>query len=74
MKAAPSREAQREVGIEIAKKTLAEVQDHPRIKGAYVFPPFGSYRAVLRVVEGIIEPPADAEDVRPPVARRRKIG
>ena len=70
MKAAPTREAQRQVGIEIARKTLQEVHDHPRIRGAYVFPPFGSYKAVLRVVGDLITPPPDAEAVRPPVVRR----
>ena len=72
IKAAPSREAQREVGIEVARRTLFEVRDHPRIRGAYVFPPFGSNRAVLRVLEGIIEPPDDADAVAPPRARRVK--
>lgn len=66
IKAAPSREAQREVGIDVARRTLFEVRDHPRIRGAYVFPPFGSYRAVLRVLDGIIEPPGDADSIPPP--------
>lgn len=47
IRAAPSREAQREGGIELARETLLEVMNHPRIRGAYVFPPFGSYRAGL---------------------------
>lgn len=55
MRAAPSREAQREVGIEVARETLAAVKAHPRVKGVYVYPPFGSYRAVLRVLEGIVD-------------------
>lgn len=64
--AAPTREAQRQVGIEVAREALMAVKEHPRVRGTYVFPPFGSYRAVLRVLDGIIEPPADAEDVPPP--------
>lgn len=48
---APSRDAQREIGIEIARDTLAEVYRHPRVRGAYIYPPFGSYKAVMRVVE-----------------------
>jgi homocysteine S-methyltransferase len=48
---APTRDAQREVGIEVAREALAEVMDHPRIQGAYIYPPFGSYKAVLKVIE-----------------------
>lgn len=64
IKAAPSREAQREVGMQVAREALLEVKAHPRVRGVYVYPPFGSYRAVLRVLDGIIEPPDDADTVR----------
>jgi methionine synthase I (cobalamin-dependent)/5,10-methylenetetrahydrofolate reductase len=47
---APTKEAQRAVGIEVARETLAAVYKHPRINGAYIYPPFGSYKAVLDVV------------------------
>ena len=63
LRAAPSREAQREVGMQVAREALLEVKSHPRVRGAYVYPPFGSYRAVLRVLDGIIEPPTDADEV-----------
>ncbi|MEC8422706.1 MAG: bifunctional homocysteine S-methyltransferase/methylenetetrahydrofolate reductase, partial [Myxococcota bacterium] len=63
IKAAPSREAQREVGMRVAREALLEVKAHPRVRGVYVYPPFGSYRAVLRVLEGIIDPPVDADDI-----------
>ena len=53
--AAPSKQEQRQVGIAIAHETLASLRDHPRIRGAYIYPPFGSYRAVLRVVEGLLD-------------------
>jgi homocysteine S-methyltransferase len=53
--AAPSKEAQRQTGVEIAHKTLKSLRHHPRIQGAYIFPPFGSYRAVLKVVDGLID-------------------
>lgn len=66
IRAAPSREAQREVGIEVARQTLLEVRDHPRVRGVYVYPPFGSYQAVLRVLDGVITPHADAGQVAPP--------
>jgi len=54
--AAPSRDAQREIGIEVAQETLRAVQGDPRIQGAYIFPPFGSYRAVVRVLEALERP------------------
>ncbi len=57
---AGDRDAQREVGIESAREALAEVMHHPRIKGVYIYPPFGSYKAVLRVVEVL-------KDRRPPL-------
>ena len=53
--AAPSKEAQRELGIKIAHETLSALRDHPRIRGAYIYPPFGSYRAILRVIDGLID-------------------
>jgi len=65
IKAAPTRQAQRKVGMQVAREALLEVKEHPRVKGVYVYPPFGSYRAVLRLLEGIIEPPADADTVAP---------
>lgn len=49
--AAPTRDAQREVGIEVAREALSLVASHPRIQGTYVYPPFGSYKAVLKVIE-----------------------
>ncbi len=72
--AAPTREAQRRVGIEIAREALLQVREHPRVRGVYVFPPFGSYRAVLKLLDGIIEPPADADTVAPPVLPKRRGG
>lgn len=72
IKAAPSREAQREVGIEVAREALLEVKAHPRVRGVYVYPPFGSYRAVLRVLDGILEPPEDADTVAPSAIELRK--
>ncbi len=56
IKAVPGKDAQREVGIQVARDTLLEVMQHPRIRGTYVYPPFGSYKAVLRVLDGVIEP------------------
>ncbi len=51
--AAGGRDEQREVGIEVAREALAEVVDHPRVNGVYIYPPFGSYKAVLRLIDVI---------------------
>jgi hypothetical protein len=29
--------------------------DHPRVSGVYVYPPFGSYKAVLQVIDVVKE-------------------
>lgn len=52
MRMAPTKEAQRQEGIRIAQASLAAAKKLPRVTGAYIFPPFGSYEAVLQVVEG----------------------
>lgn len=72
IKAAPTKQAQREVGIEVARESLAACRAHPRVKGVYVYPPFGSYRAVLRLLEDVLEPPSDADSVAPPVLPQRR--
>ncbi len=46
-----SRDEQREVGIRVASESLAAALDHPRVKGAYIFPPFGRYEPILRVLK-----------------------
>ncbi len=51
LKAKPTRKEQRQVGIRIAQQALKEAKDHPRLNGAYIYPPFGSYKAVLKVLE-----------------------
>jgi homocysteine S-methyltransferase len=52
---AGDKEAQRNVGIEVAREALREVMSHPRVNGVYVYPPFGSYKAVLRVIDVVGE-------------------
>lgn len=52
---AGSRDEQREAGIQVAREALAEVVNHPRVNGVYVYPPFGSYKAVLRIIDVIDE-------------------
>ena len=53
--AAPTKQAQRELGIQIAHETLSALRNHPRIRGTYIYPPFGSYKAILRVIDGLID-------------------
>jgi len=72
MRAAGTRDAQREVGIQVAREALLACKAHPRIRGVYVYPPFGSYRAVLRLLEGILEAPDDADTIAPPDLPRKK--
>ena len=55
LKKARTRQEQREIGIEVARATLKAAYEHPRINGAYIYPPFGSYEAVMRVVEGFLD-------------------
>ncbi len=51
MRLAPTKEAQKAEGIEIAAEALREVKKHPMVKGAYIFPPFGRYESILDVIE-----------------------
>jgi homocysteine S-methyltransferase len=51
MRKAGTKERQREIGIEVARRTLKAVHDHPRVKGVYIYPPFGIYRKVMDVVD-----------------------
>lgn len=53
MAAAETKEAQRAVGLAIARETLAAAKAMPRVRGAYIFPPFGNYRAVEKLLEVI---------------------
>ncbi len=47
---ARTKEAQREIGISVAAQNLEAAADHSRVRGTYVFPPFGNYEAILRVL------------------------
>ncbi|GJM21514.1 MAG: bifunctional homocysteine S-methyltransferase/methylenetetrahydrofolate reductase [Planctomycetota bacterium] len=52
LRSARTKEDQREVGIRVATESLAAAADHAeRIKGAYIFPPFGRYEPILRVLK-----------------------
>ncbi len=51
MAAAGGRKEQREEGIRIAAEALRHAKALPEVHGAYIFPPFGRYSAVLRVLD-----------------------
>lgn len=53
MRAAKTREAQMSLGLAIAKEALAAAKKMTRVKGAYIFPPFGKYEAVAELLKGL---------------------
>ena len=55
LRKAPTKKEQRQIGISVAQETLRMAKEHPRINGAYIYPPFGSYKAVLKVIEVLQE-------------------
>ncbi|MFT5584313.1 MAG: methionine synthase I (cobalamin-dependent)/5,10-methylenetetrahydrofolate reductase [Cognaticolwellia sp.] len=61
LREAPTRAEQREIGIQVARQTLALAHRHPRVNGAYIYPPFGSYQAVLDVMD-VLPPNESAVD------------
>lgn len=48
-----TKEAQREIGISVAKETLVTAKGFDAIQGAYIFPPFGNYKAVEMLLDVI---------------------
>ncbi len=50
IRSASTREEQRKEGIRIAAETLRHARSLDQIDGAYIFPPFGRYSAVLDVL------------------------
>ncbi len=53
MRSAETKVQQQKTGIEIARKMLKQVIKSSRVKGIYLFPPFGRYESVLEVMEAI---------------------
>jgi 5,10-methylenetetrahydrofolate reductase len=51
MAKADGRDAQRAEGLAIAAEALRHARSFPQITGAYIFPPFGRYAAVLEVLD-----------------------
>ena len=43
-------------GVAIAREALAAARD--RVQGAYIMPPFGRYKAAMKVLEGYVTPRA----------------
>jgi methionine synthase I (cobalamin-dependent)/5,10-methylenetetrahydrofolate reductase len=56
MRQAGSGDTARRVGVEIAREALEAARAYPRIKGAYVMPPFGRVDRALEVLEGVLPP------------------
>jgi homocysteine S-methyltransferase len=54
MRKAPAGEEARELGVQIAREALAACKSLPRVRGAYVMPPFGRYEAALKIIDGFI--------------------
>ncbi len=53
MAGAQTREAQRDVGMGVAKEALAAAHAMDRVTGAYIFPPFGDYNKVAELLKVI---------------------
>jgi homocysteine S-methyltransferase len=54
MRKSSAGEDARRLGIEIAREALAQCKSLPRVKGAYIMPPFGRYSAALDILDGFI--------------------
>ena len=64
LRAEPTKLGQKKIAMQIAKQALVESAAHPRVCGAYVYPPFGSYKAVLRLVD-VLGDRADIQGFQP---------
>lgn len=53
LRRAQTKEAQQAEGIAIAQEMLRQAVTHPRVRGIYMFPPFGRYESVLKVLEAL---------------------
>lgn len=51
MRKAKTKEAQLKEGMAIAKEALLAAKKMPQVKGAYIFPPFGKYEAVVELLD-----------------------
>lgn len=53
MEAAKTREAQQEVGLNAAREALSAAKELRQVSGTYIFPPFGNYKIVSKILEAI---------------------
>ncbi len=53
LRKASTKEAQHEIGLSVARETLAAAKKMKGIQGAYIFPPFGNFKAVEKLLEVI---------------------
>jgi len=53
MRKAPGGEKARQMGVSISRDALKGCMSFPRVKGAYIMPPFGRYDAVLQIIKDI---------------------
>jgi len=53
LRTAGTKEAQRDVGLSVAKDSLRSARDMASVQGVYIFPPFGKYEAVVQLLEVI---------------------
>jgi len=53
MEKAASKEAQQETGLAIARESLVAAKQLAQVTGAYIFPPFGNYKIVSKILEVI---------------------
>ena len=53
MERAASKEAQQEAGLAVAKESLVAARELKQVTGAYIFPPFGNYKIVSKILEVI---------------------
>jgi homocysteine S-methyltransferase len=58
MRSARDAQEARRIGIAVAREVLTWARQSPRIRGAYVMPPFGRYELALEVLEPVLRPDA----------------
>ena len=53
MEKAATKEAQQETGLAVARESLVAAKQLQQVTGAYIFPPFGNYKIVSKILEVI---------------------
>ncbi len=65
MRLAAGGEESRRTGVAIAREALLAARRFPRIRGAYVMPPFGKYDLALEVLDDLLSPPRPSPSAGP---------